>query len=97
MMSLNSDMDKKLERLRRSRKYYQARVDEAAKKKMGSREWARQKALKKQQEADARENKSKSDVIHQLNLQVEKTKEGSKEEANLLKRIKRLKRVMYGK
>ena len=49
MMSLNSDMDKKLERLRRSRKYYQARVDEAAKKKMGSREWAKRKALKKQQ------------------------------------------------
>jgi len=97
MMSLNSDMDKKLERLRRSRKYYQARVDEAAKKKMGSREWAKRKALKKQQEADIRESKSKSDIIRQLNLQVEQTKEGSKEEANLLKRIKRLKRVMYGK
>lgn len=97
MMSLNSDMDKKLERLRRSRKYYQARVDEAAKKKMGSREWAKRKALKKQQEADIRESKSKSDIIRQLNLQVEQTKEGSKEEANLLKRINRLKKVMYGK
>jgi hypothetical protein len=96
-MSLNSDMDKKLERLRRSRKYYQARVDEAAKKKMGSREWAKRKALKKQQEADIRESKSKSDIIRQLNLQVEQTKEGSKEEANLLKRINRLKKVMYGK
>ena len=97
MMSLNSDMDKKLERLRRSRKYYKARVDEAAKKAMGSAQYARKKAMEKQKEADVRENKSKNEVIRQLNMQIEKTQEGSKEEAELMKRVKRLKKAMYGR
>ena len=95
-MNLNSDMDKKLTRLKKSRKYYKARVDEAAKKAMGSREWAKQKAITKLDEEEIRENKSKNDVMKSLAMQIEQTKEGSQEEQKLMKRMKRLRNAMYG-
>jgi len=89
--SLN--LDKAMTRIKKSRKYNKARVEEDTIKKMGRNEYKKMKAAEKLQESDRRESQSTDKVIHGLNMQIEQTKPGSKAEEDLVKRRNRLSRA----
>lgn len=83
------DFDKKLKRLKKSKAYWQSKVDEDKRRKSKSA----YKAMKIKEKEDAEElanrNKSK-EVIRVLDRKIEETKEGSQEEKDLLLRRNRL-------
>jgi hypothetical protein len=90
----NLDLDKALTRIKKSAKAHQKLVEADTKKKLGASAY---KAMKKEEElkaAESRENQSKNEVIRTLNEQIMKTKEGSKEEADLIKRRNRISKSM---
>jgi len=89
-----TDYDKKLTRIKKSRDYYQKKVDAAAKKKMGSREFAKMKREEELNKEEIRENKDKNAIVHKINMEIENTQPGTEKERKLLHRRNRLMKSM---
>jgi len=90
----NLDLDKALTRLKKSAEANKKLVDEDSKRIVGTN---KHKQMKRQEELDAaqiQEGQQNNAILRALNEQINKTTEGSKEEADLLQRRKRISRQL---
>ena len=91
-MNLNKklDLDKALERAKKSRKKRQGKVEAKKMKEMGKNAYHRMQLEEADKKVSAEKAVKMNAVIRDLNARIEDTKEGSREEEELLKRRNRL-------